>query len=549
MADGSLIAEFWNENRGRTEVYDFSDLGLRDESAEILRLSFKISTGGLRASSRRAHWSQVHHFARFLKQFHSPIKVMRDLALLSKYREYLLTRGPPLTNAKANFNFIRRLMRNAGDFRDDLSFTAFAHGTALFPSTVQKSKRHTNLSPQELRTIIGHCRVEVNTAIAAFSIRERIEAGVDIPESELGKPYVDALRTVIDAEARGIYTQVQLKRGSIELRRATRLMDNLQGHRWLTTDSALPYYLLLLTQTAGNPDSLREIPVDCLEPHPSDPARSRLYWDKPRAQREQSYDVMNDGTYSVPRCVSDLRRLTTPLRRIANENDKNRLFICRWGGSANYICRQGMHDALARFRKRNALKHFTFSDIRRVAAELVDSRTQSTSLVRKTLQHKDWRTSLRYLESPAPIDRRYELVAKFQGKMLDLAAGKVAALPSSPLSDTNTGIQCTNNMTGFAEGSTPGRPCLQWLKCAQCPNAVVIRDDPHLIARIIKAAESLREHSALAARKAEATQHFEATYRSTLEIIEKHLLPKIPKPIRDEAETIAVGLPPIPLME
>src|SRR5687768_16555687 len=107
MADGSLIAEFWNEQRGRKEAYDFSELGLYDESAEILRHSFKISTGGLRASSRRAHWSHVHHFARYLKEFRSPIKAMRNSGLLANYRDYLLTIDPPLTNAKSNFNFIR----------------------------------------------------------------------------------------------------------------------------------------------------------------------------------------------------------------------------------------------------------------------------------------------------------------------------------------------------------------------------------------------------------------------------------------------------------
>jgi hypothetical protein len=119
----------------------------------------------------------------------------------------------------------------------------------------------------------------------------------------------------------------------------------------------------------------------------------------------------------------------------------------------------------------------------------------------------------------------------------------------APAVDTMTGIHCRDPLSGIAPGSVKKQPCLQWLECCRCPNAVVVRDDPVVVARIIKAAQSLRELRGQAATSAEATQHYESAFRPTLHVIESQILPRIAKSVRLEAEALASQLPTVPLLE
>jgi hypothetical protein len=94
-----------------------------------------------------------------------------------------------------------------------------------------------------------------------------------------------------------------------------------------------------------------------------------------------------------------------------------------------------------------------------------------------------------------------------------------------------------------------GTLCLEWLECCRCPNAIIVYDDPAIVARIVRAAVSLQELAARAARSADLVRHFETVFRPTLHVIETQILPKIPKYVRAKADVIAKTLPDLPLME
>jgi hypothetical protein len=299
-----------------------------------------------------------------------------------------------------------------------------------------------------------------------------------------------------------------------------------------------------MIQTCGNPSGIRDLEIDCLQPHPNDPLRRRLFWDKYRASREQAFDVFAEGRYSAARCVQDLLRLTTPLRHIAVPADVHKLMITRTGHRATRLCTQGMYKLLVAFRKEHALPCFNFADLRKGAAAVIDQHTQSTKAVSKALQHRRTETSRLYLRSPHSIDRRYERVLKFQGQMVALAQE-----PSAPRQETVTGLQCRDPLAGLVSGSVKGKLCLQWLECCRCPNAIIVYDDPAIVARIVRAAMSLQELAARATQSADLVRHFETVFRPTLHVIETRILPNIPKGVREKADVIAKTLPDLPLME
>jgi hypothetical protein len=97
-------------------------------------------------------------------------------------------------------------------------------------------------------------------------------------------------------------------------------------------------------------------------------------------------------------------------------------------------------------------------------------------------------------------------------------------------------------------GSLAARLRQHFRRC-RCPNAIIVKDDPAIVARIVRAAMSLQEMRVAAASSADAFQHFENAFRPTLHVIESQILPQISKKVRERAAQIAATLPAIPLVE
>ena len=110
-------------------------------------------------------------------------------------------------------------------------------------------------------------------------------------------------------------------------------------------------------------------------------------------------------------------------------------------------------------------------------------------------------------------------------------------------------MKCLDPRAGLVSGSVKGKLCLQWLECCRCPNAIIVYDDPVIVARIVRAAMSLKELAARATLSADLARHFETVFRPTLHVIETRILPNIPKGVREKADVIAKTLPDLPLME
>lgn len=545
------MAVFWDSERGREYRYDFAGLRLPPTVSAAFQRAFTVITGAYRSTSRQQMWGHIRGFARFLRRDSSgAAKALSHRNLLLRYKTYLLRLNVGTRVIRTRYNFARRLIEwlmaneSDGPWRSAVLFQG-----SVYPR-LRREARSEILSPKVLGHIVACCKREVDLIIRCFSVRERLEGGEDVSQLEAPGIRLQYLREVIALEANGIYRVRDLSRihrstlKNIGLRRVA-------SYRALTIRNALPYYLLLIINTCGNPVGIRDITIDCLQPHPTDSLKRRIFWNKHRARREQAYDALVSGRYSVVRCVEDLLRLTRPLRPLTNAADAAILMITRTGRRAARISAQSLHDALKAFRREHDLPVFTFADLRAAAAGAIDEYGRSVNTVRKALQHKSARTSRTYLRARRSIDRRYEGVLQFQGQMVELAMTSKAhsAATAERSYETLAGMHCRDPLSGIAPGSTKNQSCLKWLECCRCPNAIVVRDDPRVIARIIRAAQSLRELRVRAATSADASQHFESAFLPTLHVIESQILSQISKRIQEKATAIASSLPALPLME
>jgi len=233
--------------------------------------------------------------------------------------------------------------------------------------------------------------------------------------------------------------------------------------------------------------------------------------------------------------------MTVPIRHLASSADGSLLFITRTGVKAKRISVQSMHNYLGKFREAHDLPYFTFADIRRVVAEFVYSKTSSLGEVAKLLQHRDESTTKLYLRSPAIAQSSYERLAKFQGQMLSF---------DSIESDYETvlGFQCAAPKSGFAGGSRKGEPCLEFLSCATCKNAIVAIDDPVAVARIIRAKEHLEGMEKKSLLDQEDRVRFDKVYRPLLNIINQDVLVKVSRATTQQALKLRATIPDIPVL-
>jgi hypothetical protein len=549
------MTDITDSERCREDRYDPTQLGLPPATTRMIARAFQTLMGAVRASSRRQAWLQVIRFAEFLKAQPEGVKqTLADMNVLVRYRADLTHVRVSALTLTSRYNLVRRLLTQCAEDADQPHRALFRGPAAKFPH--RKGPTVTReITAEDLRRITSACKREIDRAIQDFSARERLERGEYVASSELVGLRASSLQKLILLESEGLYTQRDIKdyagpwapAGSRWKKTPLRASER---YRSLTIRTALPYYLLILIQTCGNPQGIKDLKIDCLQPHPTDPLKRRIYWIKQRGHGEQAFDVLAEGRYSVVRCVDDLLRMTRPIRSLASPGDARVLMITRTGKVSRRIA--GLHEVLQDFRAEHSLPTFSFVDLRKGSAAVIDRVTGSRRAVSHALQHRHAGTSRHYLRARRSVDQRYERVLHFQGQMVALAAARTPERGPSmaaPRYETVSGVLCRDPLAGAAKGSLAGEACLKWLECCRCPNAVIVKDDPAIVARIVRAAQSLREMREAAASSADGFQHFEAAFRPTLHVIESQILPQISKKVRTRAEQIAATLPALPLVE
>lgn len=544
-----VIASFFDHERQREDIYDFTSLGLDIEIAQGLSCAFEQITGHYRRSSRRQAWRSIRKFATFLTSQRGQLQLREKHPLiLASFGDYLTNDSLMRKTAGSHFNFIHTLLEALKNSEAKSVWDSQVLQHRYF-TREEASPRANEIDDAALRKIVSSSKREITEARKMFDVRRMIEQGASASHPRLSRKDVDALAKLIDEENRN--RAVWISKSAAALTGHRRLsLRRIAPFRELTIGAALPFYLLMLVISAGNPLAIADIDIGCVEPHPTDPASDMLSWQKPRAGIEQSRPIIATGRYSIRKLVETIKQMTAPIRPLAALGDEKILFLNRKGARATRISVQSWHNALDDFRRRNALPYFTFSDIRATVAGIVKKRHVSSQRVSKVLGHLGAATSRHYLKGSSVIEDSYARIAKFQGEFVEQAKSHQAASRTDGESSISMlGFDCINPYAGLAEGSTKGAQCLAFAACATCPNAVVIIDDPRFIARIIKARTALARDKIKSAQDKGCAERFVAVYEPIVKIIDDDILSRVPRVTLHIASELAAKLPDLPTLD
>jgi hypothetical protein len=521
----------------KDDVYDFCDLDLPHECISVLAHAFRGSTSHYRVVSRRQAWRSVRRFAEYLRATKDPIEHMTNPRVLVGFAEDLQRRSMRKTNG-CHFNFIAMVYRWLADNGDKpIRWAAIRMPTPNFQREASRP-RSNNIDGLTLKKIAAACKAEIAQTRRRLSMRGSSDA-----EGELSPSEAKLLRRCIELEEEGIFAKDSLRQAKVRTNDAS--LRSITKYKEHTTESLLPYLLLLLLATAANPSSMMDLKLNCVEDHPTDPLLRRVYWQKNRAGREQFCDVMASGTYAIPVLLRELEVATAAVRRLALPRFANHVFIARTGRHAKAPCVQGYHNALAAFRERHQLAYFTFVDVRRAIAQAIAASGQNIDAIRRVLQHASARTTDGYLHREGDIEASQRAVAAYQGQILKAATD----LGREAVYETAYGFRCSDPAGGTAPGTKRGEPCLEFAQCATCPNAVFIIDSAEHVARIMVARDAIEEYGRRSATGVGGSPaRCREVFGPTLAVANA-ILDKVHKAVRLAAADIAKGMPPYPLEE
>lgn len=538
--DEDLVLRFFDSSRGRDDVYDFRKFKVDSEFVKYLAGAFKCLTGHYAARSRRQSWRSITKFLRFIKVQELAGDLKSKEQLLSDFYEYLRKDGSLNKTIGSHYNFIRRILVWLSINSDSEIFRVQIIGRfTIERESINVRDRDINLT--QLKLISRICKKEVEDIRRRFGARRSLERNEEVSVSELSAKEVESLKSLIAAEREGLWTQRDFK-GRVLCHAPLR---KLCTYKELTYRDALPIFLLILIQTAGNPISIMELSVSCVEDHPFDDSRCVVKWQKGRAGREQAKSFFRKGKYGVLELVDLLVNMTEPIRHLCGEADKSLLFITRCGNKAERISIQGIHNALNKFRSDNSIDKFGFSDIRKAVAGALVRSGESIQNVSDLLQHKDTNTTRLYLEGREATEKKFEQLHKYQGEML-----KIELVNSSrdEVSETLLGFDCKDAYAGIASGSCKGEVCLEFLSCATCPNALVVIDDASSVSRIIRAQKAIIDMKEKSILNSDLHVRFEFIYQPILRVIEDEILTRVNKSVLRKAELLSRTLPPLPVI-
>ncbi|MGH3430237.1 MAG: hypothetical protein ACRDQZ_22155, partial [Mycobacteriales bacterium] len=322
-------------------------------------------------------------------------------------------------------------------------------------------------------------------------------------------------------------------------------------------DSLLPYYLAILIQSAGNPEPLAQLGIDCLQAIPLLDDRELLVWAKARAGCMQRRSFSRTAPFEPPALIREIILWTRRLRAHASDSRRDRLFLYKgqWGVTAlSFSMVQILNPA---FVARHQLPHFTFASIRPSVLTAFYRASGDLRQVKAIANHAHLSTTVGYVAGAQVEAQNRVRVAALQNAFV----GHVNH-PSPADSSTSTstrlrrpaharrvaqgevvslfGFNCNDALSGVAPGTRPGELCTNFLGCFTCPNAVITADARSL-ARLLQARDHLRAASGYL-----HPARWQVIYAPQLAILEEDILARFSERELASADPYRATLPPLP---
>lgn len=545
---------------------NFAELGLDFRLATGMKSAFELEYGHTRPDSQITAFAQLRKFATFLSstEIHRTLPLPSDV--LNRFRTWLAEQHLANASRASTLNVAIRLTSSLHRNFTGLVAKSLAEDILSFPRKRETEPEH--LSEDEIKAILSICREEIDQIESRLANRVFIQSNgrwVYPGNNDLIHELLELGGGVLPRRSE---MKSSLWRGVVESGGIRALYRSL----WITSSDLVPFYLLILIQSAGNPDSIRNMHRTCISAHPLRDDLEWLEWFKPRADSMQRAEFPVKLRWSATGVARRLITLTENLQPRTRRRDADHLFLAMTvDRRAVTPDRSFMFLLLDAFRAKHQISDFTPKMFRatnaelhrRVAArqlatgELMSAQASADGLqsAQVVLNHKDKDTSLKYVDLDnvkdnwnATINRAQQ---EIEGESNTRRAGKQPNRkdipPNVEAHQTLFGFSCKSPFEGIAPGTRAGELCDNFLHCAGCPGSLVPLDNVSVIAKLITAMSALTQAEEKATTEGWKAR-FDAIYQPTLRTIQQELLPRVPETILKKAAAIADAFP-VPFLE
>ncbi|WP_342945051.1 hypothetical protein [Paraburkholderia phymatum] len=439
---------------------------------------------------------------------------------------------------------LRWCMRNARNIVDSRA--------AILPSQFLRSaiKPKETVGEPEIKAILRCCYTDIEQTEARLAHMSLLLAGsTEGPQDEQIRQVIQELVDIGNGEIPSRAKILSVPRGWITLAQIDALggLTYFNNCLYPNASDIFPYYLAILIQSSANPQALRLLKRTCIEPHAVRADLERIVWDKPRAASEQSVDFPKGRAWSAPNLVRRVCAINHGLVSTDRPGEEALVFLARGKkGKRGVPSWQTIHRCLVAFRERHGLANFQLRGLRRAGAKLHHAAGLSIRAAKVRLNHASEITTQGYTPASDLREEHEQTILKFQGVLVRESRRTSGApgaraigrreLDGEPM-ETVFGFGCKDPFAGLAPGSEPGRMCLQFFRCATCPGALIPVDDVCVVAKLLSAAEALRQARQRPIREG-WTMRFEVMYGPVQAIIDQEIMPILSEAVVERARQL-----------
>lgn len=525
-----------------TNTFDFNAAGYSAALGRALARALVGQFGHTSLESQRQSWRCLRKFAAFLVSAGLPQEPCLPPDALARFRDWLAATGLSGSTAQSVLNVVAATFswcsRNVP--------AVLSPGTILLVQGFIRTAPAPRalLTPEDLKAILAACYTDIEEAEATLAAGARILANRPADAEEAGLAVLVARLLDLGQGELPRLTDIHRSRLGLghrvlKLGGTTALLRRL----WLSTESVFPFFVAILAQTSGNPYAVLSMARDCVREHPLRDDLERVIWLKLRSHAEQHAEFPKGRKWSATELCRRLLALNEGLVGQCPPEDRDKLFICkRKGREVGLMKMQMLHILLDAFIERHRLPRFDFKDLRRAGAAAHHVATGSVVAAQRRLNHRSAVTTARYTRIEDLSRAHDAVIRKFQGQLMSGAlprrGTRTPMEPASPLGhETVFGFFCADPFAGVAPGSTVGKPCLQFQRCATCPGALITLDDARVVARLLATWRALADARERSLKEGWWPRYNEA-YEPTRLILQNELLPAIAPTVRERASAL-----------
>ena len=408
------------------------------------------------------------------------------------------------------------------------------------------------LEPEFINTLIKCCKRDIQEIWDRYQYAQQI---LEEPLSNFPKGSLEWLLIEFDKIDGSIPTHEQLlrdKKSDILYWMAKHGgKKEILSYFGPTSRTIFPYYLLILIQTAGNPEAVANISRDCLRPIPLNSDQECVVWDKGRATNKQIRTFSTRDPFQPPSLIRQVKAMTEKWQHMFQSDDCP-LFLYKsfYGIRVTKLILSSLYSiSLPWWIRRHKLPEFLLRQIRTSVLNAVYRESRDLIAVKNIANHASVLTTAQYLNHTVNNESNKAYMAKMQGTYEKWVKQETAPILkindkeikiNSYKNATALGFMCKNPFEGIAPESKKGERCAAFTSCFTCPNAVLLLD-VETLSRLLQAKRHYLDYECRI-----DPLRWEVLYAPQLNIIDREILPRFDPELWEEAERLLKTLPPLP---